>query len=263
MIQPYAQGKRWTLYEGDVLRVLPELREAGLQVDGVITDPPYSSGGQFRGDRATDPRQKYLQSGSPQAAYLPTFSGDNRDQRSLERWCMEWASDCLALSREGAVLACSIDWRGVGSLLDALQGGGWVLRGLAPWIKPDARPQLGRLTQAAEFVIWGSAGGLDDRQRAVLGAVPGYLLSVAPRNREHVTQKPNSWGDWLCKLVTGGGTVLDPFAGSGVVGEAALRSGRCFVGCEIQAEYLRIAARRLAQAELDGQPQPLFVAGAP
>ena len=39
-----------TLYLGDSLQVLQSL-EAGT-ADAVITDPPYSSGGAFRGDRA-------------------------------------------------------------------------------------------------------------------------------------------------------------------------------------------------------------------
>ncbi|MEN6296978.1 MAG: hypothetical protein ABFC92_03405 [Rectinema sp.] len=37
-----------TLYLADCLEVLPTLG----RVDAVVTDPPYSSGGQFRGDRA-------------------------------------------------------------------------------------------------------------------------------------------------------------------------------------------------------------------
>ena len=266
---PYAEGKRWRLYAGDVLRVLPALRDEGLRVGGIVTDPPYSSGGQFRGDRAGDTNKKYLNSDSKQATYLPQFGGDNRDQRSLERWLGWVFADLLAVAEPGAVLACSMDWRNAESAAAVLdvgtlaQTGGWTMRGILPWIKPGARPQIGRWSSAAEYVLWASAGPLDDKARAVLGCLSGYLLASPPSAREHVTEKPAAWADWLVGGVMPGATVLDPFVGSGAVGEAALRSGRRFVGVELVPEYLDIAARRLAQAEADGVVVPLLPAVEP
>jgi DNA modification methylase len=43
-----------------------------------------------------------------------------------------------------------------------------------------------------------------------------------------------------------GDIVLDPFAGSGTVGVVALRHGRRFIGCELNAEYAQMARRRVA-----------------
>jgi DNA modification methylase len=40
--------------------------------------------------------------------------------------------------------------------------------------------------------------------------------------------------------------VLDPFAGSGTVGVVALRHGRRFLGCELNAEYVALARKRIA-----------------
>lgn len=42
-----------------------------------------------------------------------------------------------------------------------------------------------------------------------------------------------------------GGTVLDPFAGSGTTGAAAKRLGRDFIGCEIDPGYVQIARKRI------------------
>ena len=70
----------------------------------------------------------------------------------------------------------------------------------------------------------------------------------ADRNH-HPTVKPTDLMRYLCVLVTPpGGTVLDPFCGSGSTGVAAVPAGFRFVGIEREAEYLEIARRRLAAA---------------
>lgn len=58
---------------------------------------------------------------------------------------------------------------------------------------------------------------------------------------------------WLTATPTGG-TVLDPFMGSGTTGVAALRAGRRFIGIELEAHYLEIARKRI---EAEKQPDPL------
>jgi DNA modification methylase len=51
---------------------------------------------------------------------------------------------------------------------------------------------------------------------------------------------------WLVKLVTPpGGTVLDPFAGSGSTGAAAVLEGARFLGIEREAAYVPIARARI------------------
>ena len=56
---------------------------------------------------------------------------------------------------------------------------------------------------------------------------------------------------YLCKLTKTptGGTVLDPFMGSGSTGMAAVMEGREFIGIELDADYLEIARRRIEWAE--------------
>ena len=48
----------------------------------------------------------------------------------------------------------------------------------------------------------------------------------------------------------GGGTVLDPFMGSGTTGVACQRGGRRFIGIELDAGFFDVACRRIA-AELE------------
>ena len=77
-----------------------------------------------------------------------------------------------------------------------------------------------------------------------------------PRNRTneakqnfHPTVKPTALMEYLVKLVTPpGGTVLDPFTGSGSTGKAALLNGFKFIGIELTADYLPIIEGRLKHA---------------
>lgn len=51
---------------------------------------------------------------------------------------------------------------------------------------------------------------------------------------------------YLCKLITPpGGTVLDPFMGSGSTGKGAILEGFDFIGIEQDAEYFKIAEARI------------------
>lgn len=68
------------------------------------------------------------------------------------------------------------------------------------------------------------------------------------KNR-HPTVKSVALMRWLCRLVTPpGGVVLDPFAGSGTTGIAALAEGFKFVGVELTDEYLPYLEGRIRHA---------------
>jgi DNA modification methylase len=57
---------------------------------------------------------------------------------------------------------------------------------------------------------------------------------------------------WCLKHVCGE-TILDPFMGSGTTGVACLRTGRRFIGIEIEPRYFDIAVKRI-EAELNRHP---------
>lgn len=77
-----------------------------------------------------------------------------------------------------------------------------------------------------------------------------YCAKASKKDRgegnNHPTVKPTELMAYLCRLVTPpGGTVLDPFMGSGSTGKAAQREGFRFVGIEMDPEYLAIAEARI------------------
>lgn len=102
-----------------------------------------------------------------------------------------------------------------------------------------------------------AAGGL--RRNKLSGA----SQHPCPRQLDAVEYLVSNW-------VKPGGLVLDPFAGSGTTAVACIRTGRRFVGMEIDPTYYKIAERRIAEAQGMGSlfddrpaPKPLFADAVP
>lgn len=69
---------------------------------------------------------------------------------------------------------------------------------------------------------------------------------------KHPTVKPVSLMQWLCRLITPpGGTILDPFAGSGTTGAACRLEGFRVVLIEREAEYQQDIRNRFATSSDD------------
>lgn len=230
-----------TLYCGDCLDVLPDISG----VDCIVADPPYSSGGLFRSDRSADTNVKYVQKG--QGKSYATFSGDNRDQRSLSLWNILWMHKALNAANPSALFLCFADWRNLPCVIDSIQVAGWVYRGIIPWNKTEAaRPQKGCFRAQCEYVVWGTNGpNHGDR------VLPGFWTLLVPRGdvKVHPAQKPVELVQSVLALRRDdAGPVLDPFMGSGTAGVAALRAGRRFIGIEKEEIYFDMACRRIEDA---------------
>lgn len=99
-----------------------------------------------------------------------------------------------------------------------------------------------------------SLGFGDDDLRFWYGGKAGADDRLASK---HPTVKPVALMRWLVRLITPpGGTVLDPFAGTGTTGAAAIREGFNAVLIEREPEYVRDIERRLAH--IRGDDTPLF-----
>jgi site-specific DNA-methyltransferase (adenine-specific) len=98
--------------------------------------------------------------------------------------------------------------------------------------------------------------GLADVGQSLDGMFPGTAMSVAKPTKaekgadnDHPTVKPVTLIEHLIRLFSvEGQTVLDPFAGSGSHGVAAVQSGRHFIGIERDPHYHEIATDRLLAA---------------
>jgi len=88
----------------------------------------------------------------------------------------------------------------------------------------------------------GMAGTLDKSLKTGSGNERNNVMK-----NNHPTVKPQSLMEYLCTLTRTptGGIVLDPFMGSGTTGIACVKTGRDFIGIEMDEQYFEIAEKRI------------------
>jgi len=139
------------------------------------------------------------------------------------------------------------------SIPNEVYGKGWKHSG-----KDEGYGQRG---SAARFFYCAKASRAE-REAGCEGMAERFLATMGDGigAREHNESQPTAWAKnhhptvkplalmrYLVRLVTPpGGTVLDPFMGSGTTGMAAKQEGFEFIGIEKEKEYVEIAERRMA-----------------
>jgi site-specific DNA-methyltransferase (adenine-specific) len=224
---------------GDCLSVLPTLD--GESIAAVVTDPPYGAGWKHSGRPG-----KLSTTGK---SFGIEVGGDNRDF-DPSPWMMFPA----------------VAFTGAQYFYDRLPSGG----SLHVWNK---RGHYKPLDHGDGDIVW--------INRRACCRVFDLVWRGICRHAEHdqmilhPTQKPVALMLWMMDLlgIPEGATVLDPYAGSGTLGVACLKSGRKCILIESDARYIPVINRRLADAAtplLDGAgtgtgigigPVPRAVAG--
>jgi len=123
----------------------------------------------------------------------------------------------------------------------------------------DLKPSTGSIIYCAKASKRDRNEGLEAFDAVMANFAAGTGLSKngdgSPRNMNadaknpHPTVKPTELMRYLCRLVTPpGGLIVDPFAGSGSTGKAAILEGFQFVGFELDPQYAAIANARIDAA---------------
>lgn len=126
-----------------------------------------------------------------------------------------------------------------------------------------------KLPVNGHWIVWDKKGGIEfdnpfgdcelawtnmDKKSVKKYTVIQQGFVSEERDRFHPTQKPVSlFSKILNDYSQVGGVILDCFLGSGTTAVACKQLGRNFIGCEISAEYCKIAQQRL-----DSMTQSLF-----
>ena len=129
----------------------------------------------------------------------------------------------------------------------------------AAWVDEQSGDIKGRVGMKAKTAVQFGVGrertpqSFDAGSEDSGGASRFFYSAKAPKSErpnvdgvQHPTVKPLAIMRWLIRLVTPpGGTVLDPFAGSGTTIEAALIEGFNPVGIEMETDYLPLIQHRI------------------
>lgn len=240
----------WTLTRGDCLDPLLGMAQlADRSVDHVITDPPYSEHvhaaqrfGQTPRDLSRDRSKRQISRSKDPGFEHITQALRVACVREFARVARRWV---LIFSDEESQFLWAAAGRRAG--LEPVRVGHWHKLGSTPQFTGDRpavaveaitilhKPGKKRWNGGGRHAIWSHSIVLDrgDGNEA----------------RVHTTQKPLSLMRALVADFTDPGeSVLDPFAGSGTTGVAAVECGRRFIGWERNEKYHAIATARLRNA---------------
>jgi len=250
---PYWQSAdgRHVIYNSPAEAVLPALLDSS--VDFIFTDPPYGHNNN-NGDLIARREAALGKKAVAETEWRP-IANDGKEANDLVRWFFGEANRILM---PGCCCCC------------CCCGGG-----------PD--PQFARwslwIDEAIGFkmcVVWDKGGlGMGWHYRrcwecVLVAQKPGAACrwyggndvpnvvrigKIIPSSDQHPTQKPIALPAWFMRLHTKpGDLVLDPFAGHGSTGVAAIRAGCRFIGVELDEKFAKEAAatleRELAQPML-------------
>lgn len=253
--------RRWCVVTGDCLSILPTL-PAG-SVDAVVTSPPYAM------------QRAKLYGGIAEIDY--------------PAWSVSWMAEAArALAKRGSVLVNIMEHKSRGCLSDyvhktrlALRGDGWLEVDELAWIKTNAPPGSWPFRRSWERVLWFSRDPKPDcdpldRSRGCRGKTNAkhfnmkyagrgdtkgnstpdhprrpnwFMCHVGGGAGNHPAAYPLALAEWLVGPFQG--LILDPFTGSGTTGVACIKTGRRFIGIEIDEKYADIARARIAKAEAE------------
>jgi modification methylase len=252
------------IIEGDCVPVMHSL--AAGSVDLIFADPPYNL--QLEGELRRPNNSKV------------DAVDDEWDQfasnADYDKFTRAWLSAARRVLKENGTIWVIGSYHNifrVGTIMQDL--GFWLLNDVV-WRKTNPMPNFRgrRFTNAHETLIWAAKSREqksytfnyeamkqlnDELQMRSDWNLPicsgGERLKDETGTKAHSTQKPEALlHRVLLSSSQPGDIVLDPFFGSGTTGAVAKRLGRRYIGIEREAEYARIARRRIdavVQADAD------------
>lgn len=224
-MRPVVETDGVSLYHGDCRDILPEL--PAESVDLVLTDPPYG--------------KQYVPEGKPVRRMNIRADGARQGVRVVRQALFA----ALPLLAADAHMLVFCHWESWPDFYDAICPLVPIKNALI-WHKDRGGPGDTQMEYARDYevVLYGAHG-----RRPIAGRRDGAVVRGFPpvrAKRLHPTEKPVGLLEYLIgKHCPPGGSVLDPFAGSGSTLLAAQRLGRRAVGVEIDSRFCRITADRL------------------
>jgi DNA modification methylase len=218
----------WQVVTADCLAHMRGMPDGS--VDAVITDPPY--GMSYQSSWRTDRAERFDKIANDEAPFV---------------WFL---LDAFRVLKDGGCLVCFCRWDTAEAFRSAIGWSGLAVKSQIIWDRMvHGMGDLRGTPGPRHDTIWFATKG----KYTLPGKRPVSVLThqrLGGDELEHPNEKPVPlMVELIESYVPVGGTVLDPFAGSGTTGCACVQTGRSFVGCELNAEYADIARRRCRAAE--------------
>ena len=228
---------RVTVYAADAADVLPAIEDNSI--DLVLTDPPYMIGATSVGNR-----KKHK-------------TGSWADMVNAAAWYADWMSHAERILHSAGYLMAMTNWRGLPTAICALARAGITASSCAVWDKQHIGPAGPRqLRPCYELVVMAAMheGRIPDRRAADVIRVP---WCHGNKHTGHPAEKPVELMRHLIGLpdLPASAAILDPFAGSGTTGVAALDLGHRIVACEADPAYVGPLIDRLKAAATATRPR--------
>lgn len=194
-------------------------------VDLIVTDPPYMLGTYSSNKGKIDPWADWC---------------------NAAHWYAAWFMEARRVLKDTGAMWSFLNWRSMVTFQRAACTTSWPIESLLVWDKEWIGPggskglrpsyEMCALFCGTDFAI--TNRGLPDIQR---------FKWSSKKPHGHPAEKPEALVRWLIEQSTEkGAVVLDLFMGSGTTAEACLRSGRNYIGFEMNPEYHAIAQKRIA-----------------
>jgi site-specific DNA-methyltransferase (adenine-specific) len=225
------------IIQGDAIEVMRRLPAASI--DAIITDPPYCSGAVSETARTAAKGQGRRRGGIA----FQWFVGDNMGTAGLTFLLRAVGFESLRLLKTSGSLLLFCDWRMAPNLIPAVESAGLRYQNLLVWDKEYMGLGTGFRMQH-ELILHFTTGSPCYHHFGTGNVLRARRVQTDARL--HQTEKPVELIERLiCVVCPLGGTVLDPFGGSGTTAVAAANSGRDAICIERDRAHVETAERRI------------------
>lgn len=224
-----------TLYLGDAMKIMPTIARSNL----AVSDVPYAltTGGKAKSQKTMSgifAMHNYANDGQLVMATVPF-----PEMMAAIYAALVDDADCYVMAND----------KNVHPITAAALGAGFQFHNLLVWDK--VTPTANRwYMKNLEFTIYLWKG----RARTINNPSAKQLIRGAvDKETAHPTEKPvYLMEEYVLNSSSEGDTVLDPFMGSGTTGVACVRTGRHFVGIEMNPAFFEVSCERIRKAYSEG-----------
>jgi site-specific DNA-methyltransferase (adenine-specific) len=210
--------KDFELYKGDCNSFLKQLENESI--DLILTDPPF---GQNIGYGRSELGHRYIE------------NDNNLD------WIKQFSETTYRILKQNSHCVVFWQWRTYSKLEEVMLQAGFTIKTVGIWDKNNSGLGDGLAEQYEQVIVFKKGNAKQNKFRGNI-----FRYSRISGRPEHPHQKPIPLlADLLMLCSQEEGLVLDPFMGSGSTGVAAMKYKRCFIGCEIDNDYYKLAEKRI------------------